>query len=219
MKYVKHTEKSRFCYQCSQWKPTCGFNLSRTLKSGYDNFCRDCRRREQAEYSKRNAKKLVRATRERRKRQRLLNPKRCPTCGNPLPRWHRYCSVRCRPSFHMPNARRGSFMIGPMNPAEFAFQVIMERRGVPLRYTGNQALRFPVNGSHYSPDFEDTATGELYEVCGTRQAFHQSKKKIAAFRKEHPSLVLHIVKPDGSSVIERPWRTRSRLAGNGQQAA
>lgn len=87
-----------------------------------------------------------------------------------------------------------------MTCAEFAYQVLMERRGVKVTYIGSNGTRFHLSGSTYRPDFHLRGTKTYIEVCGTRQAYHANKHKYAEFRERYPNLTLMIVKPDGSPV-------------------
>ena len=142
----------------------------------------------------------------------------CKTCHKPFRTNHRhaYCSPKCRPSFRKLSTQAGTFHIEGMTPAEFAFRTIMASRGISLRFfnPGSRAFflnrrAFQLNGRHYTPDFEDPQTGILYEVVGTRQAYHQGRAKIAAFRSAYPDRKLLIVRPDGSPFRPSP---RSRVA-------
>ncbi len=86
-----------------------------------------------------------------------------------------------------------------MTPAEFVFQVIMERRGIAVTKINGVCL-FTLHGYSYTPDFYDEANKIYYEVSGTRQAFHANKHKYLDFLKTHPELTLKIVKPDGTEI-------------------
>lgn len=87
-----------------------------------------------------------------------------------------------------------------MHPAEFCFQILMERKGTPVERLPAIGI-FLVNGYEYTPDFIDRSTNTYYEVIGTRQAYHQQKDKIVALRKARPEIVLKVVRPDGTEIL------------------
>lgn len=129
----------------------------------------------------------------------------CVTCGgsyDPRAANQRYCAPRCWPSTpYKVGSQRGlsqTFKIDGMTCAEFAYQVLMERRGMKVTYIGRNGTRFHLSRSPYRPDFHLRGTKTYIEVGGERRAFHANKHKYAEFRERYPDLTLLIVKPDGS---------------------
>jgi len=100
----------------------------------------------------------------------------------------------------MRNRLRGTFLVNDMTAAEFAFQTIMGRKGVRLKWIGKNGTRFALNGTTYRPDFHCVGTRTYYEVAGTRQAYHANKEKYAMFRATYPNLTLKVVRPDGQEI-------------------
>ncbi|MBN2118534.1 MAG: hypothetical protein JW730_18315 [Anaerolineales bacterium] len=81
--------------------------------------------------------------------------------------------------------------------------------------TGHEAvgqpgsLAFFRNGhrSYYRPDFYCPDCRIYFEVVGSRQAFHQNRTKIEAFKLAYPDVNLKYVHPDGSEYDpNRPHR-------------
>lgn len=90
-----------------------------------------------------------------------------------------------------------------LNEREFAFSsAYKEKTGLDLLYESNR-YDVVVDGikRHYHPDFFCPATGELFEVVGSRQAFSANRTKIEAFRAQYPDLTLHVVRPDGEPYV------------------
>lgn len=90
-----------------------------------------------------------------------------------------------------------------LNEREFAFSsAYKEKTGLDLLYESNR-YDVVVDGikRHYHPDFFCPATGELFEVVGSRQAFSANRTKIEAFRAQYPDLTIHIVRPDGEPYV------------------
>ncbi len=130
-------------------------------------------------------------------------PRTCPTCQTAfLPRGasQRFCQPICRPSRNGYRflGQTSTYHIHGMTPAEFAFQVIMERQGIAVEFIGVNGPRFPLNGTTFRPDFHVPGTQTFYEVSGTRQAFHANKHKYEEFQQCYPHLTLTVVKPDGT---------------------
>jgi len=65
-----------------------------------------------------------------------------------------------------------------------------------------QPALFRFNGEKYSPDFYDGERDVFIEVTGTRQAYHQAKKKYKEFKKYYPKINFEIRQPDGSLLDE-----------------
>lgn len=65
-----------------------------------------------------------------------------------------------------------------------------------------QPANFHLNGTDYMPDFYDRETDIWIEVSGSRQAYHQNKKKYQLFRALFPGLKLEIRHPSGKLLNE-----------------
>ena len=92
-----------------------------------------------------------------------------------------------------------------MNPREkLFFNFYKSQSGIELM---DQPARFPLtlNGklTSYRPDFHCQVTDKFYEVIGTRQAWHQNRTKVLAFRKQWPTVALFVVHPNGDSYKEK----------------
>ena len=145
----------------------------------------------------------------RKSRATLLTTIACAGCATTFERRHKgryFCSRKCRPSVIAAGGFRGTsgvFRIAGLTPAEYAYQRIMQDRGVMLTPLNQHTRMFPLNGTSYTPDFYDGKSKTYIEVSGTRQGYCANKKKYAMFRAAYPALTLKIVKPDGSE-IESP---------------
>lgn len=56
-----------------------------------------------------------------------------------------------------------------------------------------QPCAFRFNGTSYNPDFYDPQENVFFEIVGSRQAFHQNKKKIELFHIKYPYIKLEII--------------------------
>jgi hypothetical protein len=58
------------------------------------------------------------------------------------------------------------------------------------------------NDMYYTPDFYDNENNVFIEVVGSRQAYHQNKKKYAEFKKLFPKIGFEIRTPNGELLDE-----------------
>ena len=165
---------------------SCGLRHTRTDNDGNPGVCFSCRLG--------LPKKRLWRTIER-------DCTRCHKPFLPIDRAQWYCWNPCRrPAQTRCTGQAGTYYIEGMTPAEFAFQIIMQKRGIRVRKLGPHSKRFSLNGTMYRPDFYERKRRIYYEVCGTRQALHQSKPKIAAMKRYHPKVCLLVVRPDGVEI-------------------
>lgn len=67
-----------------------------------------------------------------------------------------------------------------------------------------QPATFRINGDRYTPDFYDSKRNVFIEVAGTKQAFHQNKKKYKLFKKHYPLIKFEIRITSGSLLKDMP---------------
>lgn len=194
---------------------------------GPDRVCRECRAKHRPKRSglrgffcSLTCRKKFRSRRDVAKlsAERLARRRIGKTCGHCskifIPgRWFQRNCKSCRKAIERNPRQSKLFRIEGMVASEFAFKTIAERSGMLLRHLPGTRL-FQLNGTSYTPDFHDPQTDTYYEVVGTRQAYHQIKRKIRLFIDAYPSVRFKVVRPDGSEFDILRSRSREREGGD-----
>lgn len=84
----------------------------------------------------------------------------------------------------------------PIPRAKRIFAEQLNRRGVKWTYRPGA---FQLRGTVFQPDFYVESENTYYTVIGTVSAYRTSEHKIRRMQREHPSVQLHLVRPDGST--------------------
>src|SRR3990167_5162009 len=85
------------------------------------------------------------------------------------------------------------------NLREAKFAKFLTNTHVQWQYH-NRSFSFGNPSELYTPDFYVPTRGTFYEVLGTRQAFHQSHRKIARFLRAFPKIRFRLVRPNGEDI-------------------
>jgi len=85
---------------------------------------------------------------------------------------------------------------GPIPRAKRIFAEQLNRCGVEWTYRPGA---FQLRGTVFQPDFHVESEDAYYTVIGTVSSYRTSEHKIRRMLREHPSVRLHLVHPDGST--------------------
>ena len=66
-----------------------------------------------------------------------------------------------------------------------------------------EPVTFRLNEERYTPDFYDAERNFFIEVVGTKQAYHQNKKKYQLFKRLYPKINFEIRTSDGEILKEK----------------
>ena len=91
----------------------------------------------------------------------------------------------------------------PINHRERAFMFAMALCNKRLLYESQ--CFYLSDGTRYTPDFHCPKEDIYYELVGTRQAWHQSKRKLELFKKDYPDINFKIIFKYGKKLIKRSY--------------